>query len=209
MHPDVRWKQVLVHWEYFPSQCVWFLNSTEGCWAGWAMKPHPRCGVDKKNWITKIFLLGLRLVNPVFKLKTPWIWGLENWQGSLKSQEFHKTKICAGLGYTYDWNYLKSALFYFIKRWKQNKEKPEKHPSPSSDAFSQDLALLTSSSRHVLRQMALKSRCTKPLGVCIPNLSLSDPHPFPGDSVFISIKTQNHFFFFLLCQFLKPGRVSA
>lgn len=34
MHPDVRWKKVLVHWEYFPSQCVLFLSSTEGCWAG-------------------------------------------------------------------------------------------------------------------------------------------------------------------------------
>lgn len=52
-------------------------------------------------------------------------------------------KKCAALGYTYDWNYLKSALFYFIESWKQNKEKPEKHPRPSSDAFSLDPELLT------------------------------------------------------------------
>lgn len=118
-------------------------------------------------------------------------------------------KKCAVLEYTYDWNYLKSALFYFIERWKQNKEKPAKHPSPSSEVFSQDPALLTFLIPTHPQTDGTEEHMCQPLGVCIPNLFLSDPCPFPGDSVFISIKTQDHFFFFLLCQFLKPGRISA
>lgn len=70
----------------------------------------------------------------MFKLKTPWIWSLENWQCSLKSQEVNMTKKCVVSGYTYDWNYFKSALFLFysFERWKQKERggKPWKPIKP-------------------------------------------------------------------------------
>lgn len=99
--------------------------------------------------------------------------------------------------------------FILLKDENRTKKSLKSSHAPAVTPFLGTLCFSHSSSRRVLRQTALKSRCTKRHGVCIPNLLLSDPHPFPGDSVFISIKTQNHFFFFLLYQFLKPGRVSA
>lgn len=139
------------------------------------MTPHPWCGVDKKNWIMKIFLLGLGLANPMFKLKTPWIWSLENWQCSLKSQEVSMTKKCAVSGYTYDWNYCKSALFLFypFERWKRRERKrPWKPIKPQERCPFSGPCILNFS-----------SWCTEEQTYCLARAS---QHQLPGDRVFIT-----------------------
>lgn len=94
-----------------------------------------------------------------------------------------------------------SSQLYLILFLKDENRKKKTHENPSSDALSQDpifcLTFLIPTPPQI--DSALKTRCTKPLGMCTSNIPLSYPHQFPVDSMIISTSTQNHFFFFLLC----------
>lgn len=76
-------------------------------------------------------------------------------------------------------------ILFFLKM-KQKKERKKTTQPPAAMPFLRTLHFFSHFLfRHFLRQTALKTRRTKPLGMCTPNILLSDPHQFSGDCMFI------------------------
>lgn len=147
----------------FPGCCPGFLNSTEGCWTGeWN---HTRAVELIKELDHENISLRARFGNPLFKFKTPWIWGLVNWQCSLKSKEVNMTKNVPESGYTHAWNYFKSALFQHFFSLKD--ENHENHSKPQWCPFP-GLCMSYISSSDASSASASKGRCASHSGLASP-----------------------------------------